>query len=127
MRFRGARTDDYAKCNRCSVGVAYGALEKDLIEWRPLQVADYAKILGSARYAPGQTRESVIEGLCAAADRLVRRYPGMRFEFLEDGRPTMPAFEVSETSAIVKAVNKAYSEVRNAHWSACPDMTLWLR
>ncbi|KAF9871729.1 hypothetical protein CkaCkLH20_10663 [Colletotrichum karsti] len=113
MRFRNARTEEHAKCNRCNVGVVHGALGKDLIEWRPPQVADYAKILGSARYAPGQSRASVISDICDVVEGVVRKYPGMSFEFKEDSRPTMPAFEVSKTSPIVKAVSKAYHDVRN--------------
>ena len=35
--------------------MAHAALGRDLAEWRPPQVADFARLKGSVRYAPGQT------------------------------------------------------------------------
>ena len=46
---------------------------------------------------------------------LERRFPGLKTKLTPEhqvGRPMMPPFEVSETSRIVQAVNKAYARVR---------------
>ncbi|KAI2639496.1 hypothetical protein GGS26DRAFT_540482 [Hypomontagnella submonticulosa] len=43
MTFRDAKSKDHEKCNRCQVGIVHGALGKDLVEWRPAQVADVCK------------------------------------------------------------------------------------
>src|SRR5215475_10890565 len=37
-------------------GVVHGALGRELQECRPPQVADYVRIMGSGRFAPGQTQ-----------------------------------------------------------------------
>jgi acetylornithine deacetylase len=113
MTFSGARTPEHAGINRVHVGVVHGALGKDLHEWRPPQVSDYVKIRGSGRYAPGQTKAGAVADIEVEARALMQRFPGLEARVTtEDGRLTMPAFEVSRGSRIVRAVNQAYRTVR---------------
>lgn len=112
MTFRGAATPDHEKCNRCSVGVVHGALGKQLASWRPAQVADFCTLAGSARYAPGQTQEGVLADISAVVREVVSEFPGMTFSLRQRSEPTMPAFEVSPSSEIVKSLNRAYRNVR---------------
>ena len=60
VKFTGARSPEHAGINRVYVGGVHGALGRDLQEWRPPQVADYARISGSGRCAPGRTREGAL-------------------------------------------------------------------
>ncbi|KAI4594230.1 hypothetical protein KJ359_008505 [Pestalotiopsis sp. 9143b] len=110
--FSGAKSDEHLKCNRCQIGVVHGALGDELAEWRPPQVADMCKLAGSARYAPGQTQEGVMRDLAAVVKQVVLDFPGMTFELKQRFEPTMPAFEVSPESPIVKSLNDAYRDVR---------------
>ena len=115
MKFSGAPTPEHAAINRVHVGVVHGALGKDLHEWRPPQVADFVRIKGSGRYAPGQTEEGALADLRAELDALERRFPGLKTTLTPEhqlGRPAMPSFEVSRNSPIVRAINGAYREVR---------------
>jgi acetylornithine deacetylase len=115
MTFSGAKSEDHRRINRAHVGVVHGALSRDLHEWRPPQVADFVKIKGSARYAPGQSEEIVLQDMRQVLDDLERRYPGLKATLIPEhqvGRPMMPPFEVSPDSPIVKAVNRGYQEVR---------------
>ncbi len=114
MKFSGARSPDHAGINRVHVGVVHGALGQELHEWRPPQVADYVRIKGSGRYAPGQTREGALADMEVALAALRDRFPGLqtRLASEQDGRPVMPAFEVSRESRIVQAINRAYRTVR---------------
>jgi len=115
MTFAGARSAEHRKINRAHVGVMHGALGRDLQEWRPPQVADFVRIKGSARYAPGQTEEIVLQDMRKVLDDLEARYAGLKATLIpehQQGRPMMPAFEVSPDSPVVKAVNRAYREVR---------------
>lgn len=113
MKFSGASTPEHAGINRVHVGVVHGALGKDLHEWRPPQVADYVKIRGSGRYAPGQTKAGAVADIEAESLALIQRFPGLEARVTtEDGRLTMPAFEVSRDSRVVQAVNQAYRAVR---------------
>ncbi|KAL1867146.1 hypothetical protein VTK73DRAFT_4340 [Phialemonium thermophilum] len=112
MTFSGAKSEDHAKCNRCSVGIVHGALGKELAEWRPAQVADYCRLAGSARYAPGQTQEGVTADIRRLVETVVARYEGMTYSFKQRFEPTMPAFEVPRASRIVSSVNEAYRAVR---------------
>lgn len=117
MTFSNARSDEHLKINRGHIGTVHAALGRDLQEWRPPQVADFARLKGSARFAPGQTEEGVLADLQALLDRLCARNPGLKATLLNDGKrdqPLMLPFEVSRDSAIVKAVNRAYKTVRGA-------------
>jgi acetylornithine deacetylase len=115
MTFSGARSPAHAAINRVHVGVVHGALGRELVEWRPAQVADYVRLSGSGRYAPGQTEEGALRDIRRELDALEARWPGLKTVLKaarEEGRPVMPAFEVSPDSAIVQAINRAYREVR---------------
>ncbi|KAK7434565.1 hypothetical protein CaCOL14_011157 [Colletotrichum acutatum] len=114
MKFRGVKSSEHEKCNRCSVGVVHGALGKDLVEWRPAQVADVCKLAGSARYAPGQTQEGVMADIRELVDTVIGNYAGMSATVKQRFEPTMPAFEVPRDSPIVRGLNKAYHQVRNS-------------
>ena len=115
MTFSGARSDEHRSINRVHVGVVHGALGQELHEWRPPQVADFVRIKGSGRYAPGQSESQALADLRGALDALEGRFPGLkatvRSEQVE-GRPLMPAFEVAKDSRIVRTVNAAYRKVR---------------
>ena len=115
MTFSGALSPDHAGVNRCHVGVVHGALGRDLEEWRPPQVADFVRLKGSARYAPGQTQEVVLADMRNELDALEARFPGLKAELSTvdpNGISLMPPFEVKRDSAIVTAINAAYEEVR---------------
>ena len=115
MSFSGARSDEHRSINRVHVGVVHGALGQELHEWRPPQVADFVRIKGSGRYAPGQSESQALADLRGALDALEGRFPGLRATVRSEqveGRPLMPAFEVAKDSRIVRTVNAAYRKVR---------------
>ena len=115
MTFSGARSEVHRLINRGHVGVVHGALGRELEEWRPPQVADFVRIRGSARYAPGQTQEGVLADLAAELVELEKRFPGLKAKLVPEmieGRPLMPPFEVSPSSRIVTSINAAYETVR---------------
>ncbi len=84
---------------------------RELHEWRPPQVADFVRLKGSGRYAPGQTEEQVVADMrrvLADLEAPLSRPQGDDHARAPDGRPMMPAFEVAKDARIVKAVNAAY-------------------
>jgi acetylornithine deacetylase len=115
MTFSGARSEVHRSINRGHVGVVHGALGRKLEEWRPPQVADFVRLKGSCRYAPGQTQEGVLADLDAELRQLEARFPGLKAKLVPEmieGRPLMPPFEVSPDARIVKSINAAYEAVR---------------
>ncbi len=117
MTFSGAPSEEHLAINRCHVGVVHGALGRELNEWRPPQVADFVRLKGSCRYAPGQTEAQVLADMRAVLAELEAKHPGLKAVLTPEhllGRPAMPTFEVSKDSPIVKAVNRAYEKVRGA-------------
>ena len=108
MTFSNALSDEHRSINRGHVGVLHAALGRELHEWRPPQVADFARLKGSARYAPGQTKDGVMADLRRVLDDLEKRRPGLKAVLIprEDGdRPSMPPFEVAKDARIVKVLN----------------------
>ncbi len=117
MTFSDALSPEHARINRVHVGVVHGALGRELHEWRPPQVADYVRIKGSGRYAPGQTEAGALADLRVQLDALEVRFPGLRTTLTPEhqlGRPMMPPFEVARDSGIVQAINRAYRRVRGS-------------
>lgn len=115
MTFSGSRSPEHGGINRVHVGVVRGALGQELHEWRPPQVADYVRLKGSGRFAPGQTRAGALADIERQLHELTARWPGLEaWVSAEDNRLTMPAFEVSRDSAVVGALNYAYRAVRGA-------------
>ncbi|KZF26570.1 Zn-dependent exopeptidase [Xylona heveae TC161] len=113
MKFSNAPSEEHRRINRCHIGVVHGALGPDLDEWRPPQVADYVKIQGSARYAPGQTQEGDADDYGDYIQNGTKRpFQGLRYTLKPVDYPTMPAFQVSRDATIVQSLNKAYSQVR---------------
>jgi acetylornithine deacetylase len=116
--FSGAAGDEHRLLNRANVGVLRAALTPEFIEWRPPQVADFARLVGTARYAPSQSQDSVLADLRRLLDELEAEYPGLKArvypqEPARSGLAMLP-FEVSRRAPVVQALNRAYEQVRQA-------------
>lgn len=115
MKFSDARSPEHLSINRMHIGVAHAALGRELHEWRSPQVADFVRLKGSARFAPGQTLAGVSSDITAELAESERGFPGLKAELSFEpmaGQQFMPGFEVSRDSRIVSAINRAYSMVR---------------
>ena len=117
LKFSGALSDAHRAINRLHVGIVHGALGRDLHEWRAPQVADFARIKGSGRYAPGQTEAGALADIQRELDALAARFPGLKATIRTEkteGHQSMPAFEVAREARIVRTINAAYQAVRGA-------------
>lgn len=115
MKFSGALSAEHESINRVHVGVVHGALGKELHEWRAPQVADFARIKGSGRYAPGQNEAGAVADMRRELDALEARFPGLKATIRvekQEGHRSMPAFEVARGARIVRTINAAYEAVR---------------
>jgi acetylornithine deacetylase len=117
LTLSGAASAEHAAVNRTHVGVLRSALPPDFHVWRPPQVADFARLAGSARYAPSQSETSVLGDFRRLLDDLERELPGLRatVAVADAGRrPSMLPFEVPRTARIVGVVSRAFRAVRSA-------------
>jgi len=115
MKFSSAPSPEHASINRMHVGIVHGALGRELHEWRAPQVADFARIKGSGRYAPGQTEAGAVADIERELSALRERFPGLRTALRtekKEGHQSMPAFEVPRDARIVRTINAAYRAVR---------------
>ena len=116
MTFSGAANAEHESINRANVGVVRGSLSPEFHDWRAPQIADFVRLVGTGRYAPSQSEDSVLADLRQKLDGLEAQFPGLQSQVFRekeiDGLPTMLPFEVSKYSPIVQAINAAYEAVR---------------
>ena len=115
MTFSGATSDDHRSVNRANIGVIRGALSDEFHDWRPPQIADFVRLVGTGRYAPSQSESSVLADIQTELDKLSGEFPGLQTNLYaehQDGKPSMLPFEVSRDSRIVQSINAAYLQVR---------------
>jgi acetylornithine deacetylase len=115
MTFRGATTEEARRTNRAHVGVVRAGLGDDLLEARPPQVADRARLRGSLRYGPGQSAESALADLRALVDEACAATPGLAATVARggDGGPSFSEpFSVDPGAPVVAAVHAAHVAVR---------------
>jgi acetylornithine deacetylase len=115
VTFSDAPSEEHRSINRVHAGVLHGALGRELHEWRAPQVADFVRIKGSGRYAPGQTEVVALADLRRELDALEARFPGLHATIRveqKEGHRSMPAFQVSPDARIVRTINAAYEAVR---------------
>lgn len=118
MTFSGVTDPMHRLVNRGHVGVIRAGLGDEFHEWRPPQVADRAKILGTCRYGPSQSVESVLADMRLMLDALELEFPGLVSSVsshdLRKNKPQMPPFEVSAEARIVRVMNQSYETVRSS-------------
>lgn len=117
MTFSGAANGEHRAVNRANVGVLRASLTPDFHDWRPPQVADFARLVGTARYAPSQSEESVLTDLRRLLGELESRFPGLKATVRRDlgsHRLGMLPFEVAKDSAVVLAMDRAHRVVRGS-------------
>ena len=115
MTFSGAANAEHRSVNRANVGVIRGSLTPEFHDWRPPQIADFARMTGTCRYAPSQSEESCLADLRALLDEVERKHVGLKAKVSRAPRAQpigMLPFEVDEESRIVRALNRAYETAR---------------
>lgn len=114
--FRGAANEEHRFLNRANVGVLRGSLTPQFHDERPPQVADFARLVGTARYAPSQGEEMVLADLQGMLAQLEGEFPGLKARVSVEPRPAgvppMLPFEVNRQAPVVHTVNRAYEAVR---------------
>ena len=117
MSFSGPNDEDLASVRRVNIGSMQAGLGREMHDWRPGQVPDFATIRMSVRYGPGQTEGSVIEDITRELDALSKEDPRIRTEVAarkREGLPPPRAFQVDPNEAIVQASVDAYRKVLGA-------------
>ena len=116
ITFSGAKSAIHESVNRANIGTIRASLSRDFHDWRPPQIADFARLTGTARYAPSQSQGSVLADIRGELNKLEKEFPGLsasvKSEQSENGRPLMLPFEVDKKSRIVSATNTAYKQLR---------------
>lgn len=116
ITFTGAGDDMHRSVNRGHVGVLRAGLGPEFHEWRPPQVADHARIVGTCRYAPSQSIDGVMADMEQMLEVLKLEFPGLQTSLashdVRKNKPQMPPFEISPEARIVQVMNRAHMAVR---------------
>jgi acetylornithine deacetylase len=115
LTYPGAVSADARRVNRTHVGVLRAGLGTELLDTRPPQVADVARLAGSARYGEGQTPDAVLAELVEAVRQVCAKHPGVAAEIARadaSGATMDQPFFVDRAQPVVAAVNAAYRTVR---------------
>ena len=115
MTFSGAANKDHAAVNRANIGVIRGSLSPEFHDWRPPQIADFARLSGTVRYGPSQSEKGVLADIGVMLNELKSEMPGLQAGVVKQHagtRPSMLPFEVELDAPIVKAVGRAFRQVR---------------
>jgi len=123
MTFSGAANEDHAAVSRANIGVMRGSLTPEFHDWRPPQVADFSRLSGTVRYSPSQSEESTLADIRGLLDELEAEMPGLQTSVVKQyagERPSMLPFEVDRNAPLVKAVGRAYREVRGVKQTQGP-------
>jgi acetylornithine deacetylase len=117
MTFSGAENARHLSVNRANVGTVRGALSREFHDWRPPQIADFARLTGTARYAPSQSQETVLADIGVVLAYLEEKFPCLkatvRAEHAGTEMPSMRPFEVDTASRIVTSMNAQYKAIRD--------------
>jgi acetylornithine deacetylase len=117
MEFTGPDDPESRSVRRLNVGSMRAGLGREVHDWRPGQVPDFASIRVSIRFGPGQTAESVLADVRRGMEALHESDPRVVTEVVPlnaDGRIPLHPFRVSRDERIVKAVVAAHERVVGA-------------
>jgi acetylornithine deacetylase len=123
LMFSGAASEEHRAVNRCHVGVMRASLTPEFHDWRPPQVADFARLSGTCRYAPSQSIDGALGDIRHLLDELETEFPGLQASVSRSRSaewPLMLPFEASKDSRLVRAVGDAYLTVRGTEMQTGP-------
>lgn len=111
--FGGAASDDDRALNRINIGVIRAGVSRQLLDWRPQQLADVCAIKCAGRFGPSQSLDRAMWDIQALLDELHREDPTFVAELrlVEENRIFMPPFKVEHEASPVLALNDAHRRV----------------
>jgi len=99
---------------RMNVGSIKGGLSEEYHTWRPSLLADYCTATFDFRIPPGETEETLLDGVRRITEKIKAKKPGVNIKTELVTPPAyyhMPPFGVSENEEIVKLVKGSHSVV----------------
>ena len=114
MEFSGPDDPELESVRRVNIGSMRAGLGREMHDWRPGQVPDFATIRMSVRYGPGQTEASVLADLEREMHALAEEDPRIETEVVSrkrEGLPPPRAFQVDRSEPIVTAAVDAYERI----------------
>jgi acetylornithine deacetylase len=108
--FSGAASEADLSLNRINVGVIHGGVSRELLSWRPQQVADCCVLRCAGRFASSQSLDGAMRDLQALLDELSKADPSFTAELrlVTENRIYMPPFKTDIDSLPVRIVAEAH-------------------
>lgn len=116
LTFSGAATDSDRLLNRINIGVIRAGVSRQLLDWRPQQLADVCVVKCAGRFGPSQTLDQAMRDIQDVLDRLSAEDPAFvaELKLVEENRIFMPPFKVGHDALPVVALSDAHREISGA-------------
>lgn len=111
--FSGAASDDDRALNRINIGVIHAGVSRQLLDWRPQQLADVCTVKCAGRFGASQSLDGAMRDIQALLDELHSEDPAFVAELrlVEENRIFMPPFKIEHEAPPVLAFNDAHRQV----------------
>jgi acetylornithine deacetylase len=116
LTFSGAASEDDKSLNRINIGVIRAGVSRQLLDWRPQQLADVCLLKCAGRFGPSQTLDQAMRDIQALIDELHREDPTFVAELrmVEENRIFMPPFKVDHQARPVRVLEEAHHQISGA-------------
>jgi len=114
IKFSNATNKRYKELNRLNIGTIRGGLGDEYYEWRIPQVPDKCTLKVALRYAPSQTKDSIVNDIQKMLENISSKDNEFSFKLKivgEGTKPSMGPFEIDEDELIVQVVKGAHEIV----------------
>ncbi|KQW20944.1 hypothetical protein ASC80_12320 [Afipia sp. Root123D2] len=113
LTFSGAATDSDRLLNRINIGVIRAGVSRQLLDWRPQQLADVCVVKCAGRFGPSQTLDQAMRDIQDVLDRLSAEDPAFvaELKLVEENRIFMPPFKVEHDALPVVALGDVHKEI----------------
>jgi len=111
--FSGAASEDDRSLNRINIGVIRAGVSRQLLDWRPQQLADVCIVKCAGRFGSSQRLDQAMHDVQAVLDDLHREDPTFVAELrlVEENRIFMPPFAVEHNARPVVALSDAHRQI----------------
>lgn len=113
LTFNGAANDEDRSLNRVNIGVVRAGVSRQLLDWRPQQLADACIVKCAGRFGPSQTLDQAMSDIQTVLDSLHDEDPNFEAELrlVEENRIFMPPFKVQHEAAPVRVLSDVHHKI----------------
>jgi acetylornithine deacetylase len=113
LQFSGAANSDDRELNRINIGVIRAGVSREMLDWRPQQLADVCKVKCAGRFGASQNLDQAMRDIQALLDALQREDSTFRAELrlVQENRIFMPPFAAKEDALPIRTLRETHQNI----------------